>query len=460
MDYDILIIGAGLSGLAAGIRLAHFGKRVCILERHALPGGLNSYYRRRGQVIDVGLHAVTNFAAPGEKSAPLNRLLRQLRLSRDDLDLCPQTFSSAESPGATLRFTNDFRDLEQNVAERFPREIDGFRRLAVLIRTRDSLALDARPESTQQRLPEFIHEPALRDLLYLPLMFYGNASPHDMEFNQFCILFQSVFLEGFCWPRQGMSHVLEVLVDRYRACGGELRLRCGVRAVENDGSRVSGVQLDDGSQLTADAVLSCAGRVETGALCEPALSEAVPAAAGQLAYVETMLFLDRSPRALGLDACVRFVTETPAFHYERPSVPVDFRSAVVCCPGNYVGCADGYADRQVRLTHLADYAAWLDAGPADYAAAKSAVVEHQIATLDRRFPGLAAAVQGWDMFTPHTIRRYTSHVNGAIYGSPDKRRDGTTALRNLFLCGTDQGFLGIIGSLLSGVSMANAHLLR
>ena len=32
--YDTIIIGAGMSGLAAGIRLAHYDQRVCILERH------------------------------------------------------------------------------------------------------------------------------------------------------------------------------------------------------------------------------------------------------------------------------------------------------------------------------------------------------------------------------------------------------------------------------------------
>lgn len=37
--YDAVIIGAGMSGLAAGIRLAHFGKKVCIFERHNAPGG-------------------------------------------------------------------------------------------------------------------------------------------------------------------------------------------------------------------------------------------------------------------------------------------------------------------------------------------------------------------------------------------------------------------------------------
>ena len=42
MRYDTVIIGAGLSGLAAGIRLAYFDRSVCVLERHTTGGGLNS----------------------------------------------------------------------------------------------------------------------------------------------------------------------------------------------------------------------------------------------------------------------------------------------------------------------------------------------------------------------------------------------------------------------------------
>ena len=69
-QYDVAIIGAGLSGLAAGIRLAHFGKRVCIFERHSAPGGLNSFYSLGGRKYDVGLHAVTNFVPAGVKGSP------------------------------------------------------------------------------------------------------------------------------------------------------------------------------------------------------------------------------------------------------------------------------------------------------------------------------------------------------------------------------------------------------
>src|SRR3989337_1929058 len=78
--YDTIIIGAGMSGLAAGIRLAHYDQRVCILERHNTIGGLNSFYRLRGRDYDVGLHALTNITPKGTKTGPHARLLRPLRV--------------------------------------------------------------------------------------------------------------------------------------------------------------------------------------------------------------------------------------------------------------------------------------------------------------------------------------------------------------------------------------------
>ena len=64
------------------------------------------------------------------------------------------------------------------------------------------------------------------------------------------------------------------------------------------------------------------------------------------------------------------------------------------------------------------------------------------------------------MFTPRTVRKFTGHLNGAIYGAPNKIKDGRTHLDNLYLAGTDQGFLGIVGAMLSGISMANLHVLQ
>ena len=72
----------------------------------------------------------------------------------------------------------------------------------------------------------------------------------------------------------------------------------------------------------------------------------------------------------------------------------------------------------------------------------------------------AARTIAKDMFTPRTVHKFTGHINGAIYGCPDKVKDGRTHLDNLFIAGSDQGFLGIIGAMLSGISMTNLHCLQ
>jgi len=142
--FDCVIIGAGMSGLAAGIRLAMFDQRVLILERHNAAGGLNSFYSIDGRKYDVGLHALTNYAPPGAKGRPLIKILRQLRLDRNELDLAEQRGSRIAIPGRSLRFDNDFELFESEIAREFPRAIDGFRRLVAALQGFDETALDLR----------------------------------------------------------------------------------------------------------------------------------------------------------------------------------------------------------------------------------------------------------------------------------------------------------------------------
>src|SRR5690348_11185406 len=263
MHYDTLIIGAGLSGLAAGIRLAYFERPVCILERHTTIGGLNSFYRLRNRNYDVGLHAVTNYAPPGTKTGPLSKLIRQLRLSWDDFALCPQIESRIAFPGVSLRFSNDFELLAGQIAERFPREIEGFRKLTRFLDEQELGRAVAPNLTARPVLAEYLSDPLLVDMLLCPLMFYGSPTPHDMDFTQFVIMFRSIFREGLARPRGGVRVILKQLVRQFKELGGELRLRAGVKSILNDGRRATGVLLDDGSMIEADRVLSSAGLAET-----------------------------------------------------------------------------------------------------------------------------------------------------------------------------------------------------
>ncbi len=261
--YDTIIIGAGVSGLAAGIRLAYYNKRVCVLERHTTIGGLNSFYRQRGRDFDVGLHAVTNYAPHGSKRGPLARLLRQLRFRWEDFALAPQAGSAVAFPGVTLRFNNDFRLFESEVASHFPDQRDNVRKLVSQLLDYDDLDGELFHRSTRTFLEETITDPLLREMILCPIMWYGNAREHDMDFGQFCIMFRSIFLEGFARPLAGVRLILRNLVRRFRSLGGELRLRSGVARILVDQGRAVGVELDNGEQLEARNILSSAGIVET-----------------------------------------------------------------------------------------------------------------------------------------------------------------------------------------------------
>lgn len=478
--YDVAIIGAGMAGLAAGIRLAHFGKRVCIFERHNVVGGLNSFYAIDGRRYDVGLHAMTNWVPPGTKGTPLGKLLRQLRVDRDEFALHPQKRSRvAFGPGGevSLTFTNDFAVLEAEVARAFPAQIDGFRALVQHVRTYDDVSLDAVPESARAVVRRHIADPLLEDMLFCPVMYYGSATERDMEFGQFVIMFKALFLEGFARPVDGVRVILRVLLDKYRQAGGERRMKCGVaRIIARDG-RATALVLDDGSEVTAAHVISTAGAAETERLhadvggaseISNLKSQIAPHPVGRLSYCETITVLDRPPAALGWgDDTIVFFNDSQRFAYEQSAALADARSGVICLPNNFAyPIGQDLPEGLFRCTCLANHDAWAALPEEEYRAAKARVyAEIQCSALrflpggiDQR-AGLQAATVATDMFTPRTITKFTGHLGGAIYGSPKKIRDGRTPLANVYLAGTDQGFLGIVGAMLSGISMANFHVL-
>jgi phytoene dehydrogenase-like protein len=106
---------------------------------------------------------------------------------------------------------------------------------------------------------------------------------------------------------------------------------------------------------------------------------------------------------------------------------------------------------------MANYAMWKELERANYKEKKQEVFEEALKLTHNLIPGFDGKVLFHDVFSPTTVEKYTWHHNGTVYGSIDKTRDGRTEFENLFIIGTDQGFLGIVGSMLSGISIANLY---
>ncbi len=448
-----------MSGLAAGIRLAYFDKRVCILERHYRVGGLSSYYRRRSYDIDVGLHAMTNYVPRGVRLTPLPKLLRQLRLQPEDFDLRQQRLSVTRFPEKTLRFNNDFNFFVEEVNRAFPGQVDNFQRLVGAIREYDELALDARPLSARRVVESYISDPLLVDMIFCPLMFYGSAQEDDIEFGQFVIMFKGIYCEGFARPQGGIRQILDTLVKKYESHGGVLRLRNGVQGLRVAKGRVEAAVLDSGEVLTASRVISSIGYIETLRLLTDYDPARFPVPEGQMSLVESVLVLDREPAELGYETTITFYNTSQRFRYRKPDSLVNVGSGVICCPNNFQ-LDRPLPEGMIRVTNLANYGLWNALDSEEYKAQKQAWLQKTLEQVVRIIPDFRSHIVYSDVFTPRTIHRFTGHINGAVYGAPDKIKNGATHLENLFICGTDQGFLGIVGSMLSGISMANYHVLQ
>ncbi len=465
--YETIIIGAGMAGLAAGIRLALAGREVLILERHNASGGLNSFYSIEGRKYDVGLHAMTNYVPKGTKGTPLTKLLRQLRIPYDALDLCPQYGSRIAFPGCGLKFSNDFALLESEVAARFPKEIDGFRALATEIREMNPFQLEGGRTSAREAVQRHIRDPLLEDMLFCPVMYYGSAEEHDMDFGQFAIMFRSLFFEGFARPFDGVRVVIRLLQDQFRSLGGLRKMKCGVRSIHTEKGRAIALTLDDATQITADRVLSTAGSVETARLCDDQNGDAQADNIGQLSFTETITAFKGQPQELGWEDTIIFFNTRERFRYARvPSgEAVDPTSGVICLPNNYdYGEGRELEEGFLRVTAMANHDDWCALNETNYTAQKDHWYAQLMQVALRQLPALPDGIYfkdrilAMDMFTPRTVRKFTGHLNGAIYGATKKQKDGTTHLENLYLAGTDQGFLGITGAMLSGISIANRYL--
>lgn len=456
-DYSLVVIGGGLSGLAAAIRHARFDNSVLVLEKHDKPGGLNSFYRRRGYLLETGLHAMTNYAPADARHAPLNLLLRQLKIPRKNFRFHEQQGSLISFPGRSLSFSNEPDQLLTEIAGKFPGEIDGFRSLVSEINKYPDFTAGSEKGSARAYLESSLSDNHLIDMILMPLMMYGNSAEHDMDLDLFIILFRSVFLEGLFRPAGTIKDFLDLLTNHYQTLGGEIRLNSEVKEVLTSGAGVTGVKLANGEEISCANLLSTAGSPVTSRLLPGAVKTETPP--GRMSFFESIYIVPGKARHNLNDngATNIFYNLNNDFVFQCPEQAVDPSWGVICFPGNFrdLPAADNF---QIRLTHPANYESWKKFSRQEYQEMKRLWAEKSRETVASFIGSFYDDVILEDSFTPLTVERFTAKDRGAVYGSPVKIKDGRTSYDNLYLAGTDQGLLGIIGSMLSGVTMVNKHI--
>ena len=274
----IVIVGAGLGGLACALHLRAAGREVIVLERYGTPGGLAGRLGVAGFEFDTGPTAIAapdildDVLAPvGERIEdwvdliPLDPTVRAHFVDGSTLDVIPDRQRMADEvarvcgpadAGGYLRFVDYAEEvwghLRRRLLARSPHSPAGMLRPALLgdaLRLASSGAL----RRLDSKISQFFGDPRCRRLFSFQSVLAGVA-PHQAP-----ALFAALpFLDpagALVYPRGGVHAVPVALAGAAEKHGVEIRYGTTVTRVETHAGRAYAVHTSEGERIPADVVV-------------------------------------------------------------------------------------------------------------------------------------------------------------------------------------------------------------
>jgi phytoene desaturase len=270
----IVVVGAGLAGLSAALRLRGSGREVTVVERGDAPGGRAAQLARNGYVLDTGPSVFTApelvadaLAAVGEKLeerltlVPLETTYRARFADGSQLDVHadPDAFAAEVErlcgPGeaaALRRYLADLADLYRLQLSSFiDRNLDS--PLDLLGPELVALARRGGFGRLSRHVARSFTDDRLRRLFSFQAL-YAGVSPYRAV-AAYAVIAQLDIGAGVWHPVGGIGAVPRALAAAAADAGVRFRYGTSAAGLETAGPRVTGVVLDDGERLPADALV-------------------------------------------------------------------------------------------------------------------------------------------------------------------------------------------------------------
>jgi phytoene desaturase len=271
----VVVVGAGLGGLAAAIRLRAGGADVTLLERGSRPGGRAGRLERDGFAFDTGPSVLTMpslfaelFALHGEDLADhvtLERLDPAYRAVfadgstlrvRGSVEAMEQEVREVCGPAEAARFLRFAAHLQALYAAEYDGFIDGnFDSPLDLVRPA-RLARLARLGGFRRMAPlvaSFLKDPRLQRVFTFQAM-YAGMSPYE-ALGVYAVIPYMDAIAGVYAARGGVYALPEALAGLALRAGVDLRLSTPVARVDVRGGRAAGVVTEAGELVPADVVV-------------------------------------------------------------------------------------------------------------------------------------------------------------------------------------------------------------
>ncbi len=269
-----MIVGAGLGGLSAALRLAGAGRKVTVIERSSDPGGRAGRLELDGYRFDTGPTVLTMpeliadaFACVGESMA-------------DWLDLIalPRAYRARFADGSSIDVLTDIDAMTEEIARTCSSaDAEGYRRFVHYLRELYTLEMDefidrnldspvglASPGALRllgmgglrrlaPKVGQFLADDRLRRIFSFQAMYAGLA-PQDALAIYAVIAYMDT-VAGVYFPRGGMHEVPKALAGAAAKHGVEFRYDTAVTQIEVANDRAQAVVTADGERIAADVVV-------------------------------------------------------------------------------------------------------------------------------------------------------------------------------------------------------------
>lgn len=422
----MIIIGAGIAGLATGCYAQMNGYEATIFEMHDKPGGMCTAWQRKGYTIDGCMHNLVGTGA----ASKVRRIWNELGAFRD----CPiidfEEFVRIENEqGNSFTFYSNIDRLEKHLQELAPYDtevIEEYCQAARRFAKLDMLALAAGNWWELIRMLPYLS--LLKKWMTISLKDFSKRFKDPFLQQAFPFIQYGIpeipvgislaFLGGLHnrdlgWPSGGSLKFSQAIAERFSELGGNIKYKSKVERILVENNRAVGVRLADGTEYRAEWIISAAdGRATIfDMLGEKYIDDRI-----RQYYNNPPSHLPMNLQvSLGVDRDFAGEPHAIVLLLDRPEqIAGELRERLNIELYGFDPSAAPKGKAVLKVMLDSSYAYWRnlhDQGEV-YTAEKGRVAGIVIDLLEKRFPGIKAQVEVIDVATPVTTEHYTGNWQG------------------------------------------------
>lgn len=490
-EYDVIVVGAGNGGLTAACTLAKNGFKTLLLEKHNVPGGCATSFRRGRFEFEVALHQLSGLGKD-DSPGPLRWLLNEIGVL-DQLEWFEmREMCRVWLPGQLdITLEASFEKAAASLKERFPEEekaIDAF--LGLMDRYyEESVQIfsgkDSEPSSekypvyfkyalktAQQVLDEFFRDPLIK-LAFSAYWSFLGLPPSKLPFSELAYLMALYFRYKPYHLRGGSQALSNAIYRRFLEYGGEGRLSCEVQRILVEDGCVLGVLTSEGQEFRAGKVICNASPVSVyGRLMEPGTVPPEEMARWQAKSLGQSIFglyigLDCDPEVVGIKNATNFIfaSQNLEEEYLRTCfLDTENDPLMITCYNLVNPDFSPPGTSLVTVLDLKYGEPWLNVPTDRYHETKNLMAAKILDRVEKLHPGFREHIEEMEIATPITYMRYLGTPGGCVYGfektlhdSPLFSKNKGSLVKGLYFVGGWMGNgAGFQPTLMSGWNVASS----